>query len=179
MKRCLILLAVIACACSKPFDPAKKATDLVRRNYPDCEKIIMVKVDTVTLGENLQYRIERQKGFVKDAEADVARYSGYVKEFRSSKSIAASYRQALHHADSVLNKRRQLLFALDSLKDATLDMANTPAAYQVCVAYNYPNNLVWIQLDYDGTLLKMSKRMSDLLFSPGRDMPGYLEVLKQ
>lgn len=179
MKRILILLALAVCACSQPFNPAKKAVRLVYRHYPDCEKIIMVDVDTVTLGTNLEYRIKQQQREVEYAEAEVDRYKGYVKEFRNNRRIANDYRKWLHNADSILNRRKLRLSALDSLKAATLDIADTPTAYQVCVAYNYPSNLVWIQMDEDGTLLKISKSIMDLFFNPGGDMPGYFEIIEK
>lgn len=179
MKRIIILLALTVCACSQPFNPAKKAVRLVFGHYPDCEKILMVDVDTVTLGDNLEYRIKQQQREVEYAEADVDRYKRYIKEFRNSRRIANEYRRDLHKADSILNRRKLRLSALDSLKAATLDIAGTPTAYQVCVAYNYPANLVWIQMDKDGTLLKISKSIMDIFFNPGEDMPGYFEIIEK
>lgn len=179
MKRILILLALTVCACSQPFNPAKKAARLVFRHYPDCEKILMVDVDTVTLGDNLEYRIKQQQEEVEYAENDVRMYRRWVKEFRSTKSVADDYRKRLHDADSILNRKKLRLSALDSLKAATLDIADMPTAYQVCVAYNYPSNLVWIQMDEDGTLLKISKSIMDLFFNPGGDMPGYFEIIEK
>jgi hypothetical protein len=180
MKRCLILLALIVGACTtSSFDPAKKAARLVWRHYSDCREIIMIDVDTITLGDNLQYRIEQQKKNIEYAKSNVNMYRRRIREFWSSSVIASGYRKDLHRADSVLNKEKLRLADLDSLKQATLDIANTPAAYLVCVAYNSPMNLVWVQLDEYGTLLAISKRREDLYLNPGRDMPGYFEITQK
>ena len=178
MKRYIILLVLITGACTtSSFDPAKKAERLVWRHYSDCREILMVDVDTVTLGDNLKFHIERQQESVRRSERDVKMYKGLVKEFRSSKVAASSYRKYLHRADSILNVEKLRLADLDSLRRATLDIADTPAAYQVCVAYNSPTNLVWIQFGEDGELLAMSKRMEDLYIKIGHDVPGYLETV--
>ena len=163
--------------CSAANNPAKKAEALVWKNYRDCEKIIMVDVDTITLGDNLDYRIEQHKRHVEESESEVKMYKRYVKEFKSSKMLVESYKKQLHKADSSLIIAKRKLADLDSLKLATLDISGIPAAYQVCVAYNSPSNLVWIQMDADGTLLKMTKNRSELFFNPGSDMPGYFEIL--
>lgn len=180
MKRCLILLALTVGACiTSSFDPAKKAARLVWSHYSDCREILMIDVDTITLGDNLEYRIKQQQRDVEYTEADVNRYKGYIKEFRNNRRIANEYRRDLHKADSILSRKKLRLSALDSLKAATLDIANTPAAYLVCVAYNSPTNLVWVQLDEYGTLLVISKRREDLYLNPGRDMPGYFEITQK
>ena len=163
----MFIALITSCSLSK--DPAKKAERLVRANYRDCEKIVYVSVDTITLGDNLQYRIEQQERYVKNAESDVKMY----------RRLGAGYGKYIHGADSTLDMARKRLAALDSLKQSTLDIANTPAAYQVCVAYNHPNNLVWIQLTTDCTLLKMSKRREELFLNPGSDMPGYYEIYER
>jgi hypothetical protein len=175
----LIFIASVIVGCPMSNNPAKKAEHLVWRNYRDCEKIIMVDVDTITLGDNLDYRIEQHKRHVEERESEVKMYKRYVKEFRSSKMLVESYKKQLHKSDSSLTISKRILADLDSLKLATIDKAGIPTAYQVCVAYNSPSNLVWIQMDADGTLLKMSKNRSELFFNPGADMPGYFEILNR
>lgn len=173
----LIIISSIIIGCSRSIDPAKKAVRLVRTNYPDCEKIISVDVDTITLGDKLDYRISRQIRQIEYAESQVQMYKGFVNEFRGSKKLSDGYKNDLQRAEEKLERSKKFLAALDSLKQATLDIANTPAAYEICVAYNYYSNKVWIQLDADGTFLTMSKSITDLLLNPGEDMPGYDELL--
>ena len=177
MRKSIILLALLVVACTSTFNPAKKAERLVWANYRDCEKILMVDVDTITLGQNLQYRIDRQKLIIQERESDVHMYKELVKEFRNSPKLASDYRGGLHCADSILQKEKRRLTSLDSLKMATLSIANTPAAYQACVCYNYIGNFVWVQLELNGKVLAISKRQGDMLLNPGKDMPGYIEII--
>lgn len=179
MKKGILLLALMVYACTSSFEPATRAEGYVWRNYPDCKKIIMVSVDTITLGDNLEYRINQQKRHIEYAKSQVRLYEGLAREFKQTRALATIYNNELHTADSALNIERRMLAGLDSLKRVTSDIADTPAAYEVCVAYNSPGNLVWIQLNADGTLLKMSKTRTDMLLTPGADMPGYFDIYRR
>lgn len=178
----LTLLALCAYGCSGS-SIANKAERLVRANYPDCEKILMVDIDTITIGDNLRYRLKQQKQYLEFTEANIEMYQGAIKEFKqygaSGKSYADEYRQKLQEEEKKLTMQKQMISALDSLKAARADISDVPAAYQICVAYNYPTNLVWIQLDAGGTLLKISKRREDMLLNPGLDMPGYFDIIEK
>lgn len=180
MKRFLIitLLALVGCAGKESI--ADKAVRLVRTNYPNCEKIIAVEVDTITLGDNLDYRIRQRQRGVEYSQSQVDYYKGTIKEFNrygaSARKIVDGYKDDLRQAEADLEREKRFLAALDSLKQATLDIAGTPTAYEICVTYNYYSNRVWVQLDADGTFLKMSESISDLLLNPGEDMPGYIEI---
>lgn len=181
MRRILLLLApVLIIGCGRG-DITSEAVRLVKKNYRDCNRIIMVDVDTITLGDNLDYRIKNTQRHIHECEMEVGQYRReiefYKKQGRYSKSIVEMYQKHLARADSTLSLEVEFLRCLDSLKLATLDIAGTPTAYQVCVAYNYPDNLVWIQLNEFATPLKISKIQSDMLLNPGKDMPGYLELL--
>ena len=166
--------------CSHSVSIEDKAIGLVKNNYRDFEKVIFVKVDTITLGDNLSYRMQQNEHSIKFGEMQVKSHQDRIKEYEkygaSAKSMIDGATEDLRKAESLLNRERERLNALDSLRLATLDKAAIPAAYQVCVAYNYPTNFVWIQLAPDGTLLKMSKNREDLFFNPGEDMPGYFEI---
>ncbi|MBR4805877.1 MAG: hypothetical protein IK042_05200 [Bacteroidales bacterium] len=181
MKKILFLLApFLITACSTGDIITDKAVRLVKSHYRDCETILMVDVDTVTLGHNLDYRIEYVKRHVHEQEEEVARLKkeiAYYKKLGGWASFVKMYQSDLARADSTLQLERDFLHGLDSLKQATLDIADTPTAYQVCVAYNFPSNLVWIQLDESARLLKISKNNMDMLLNPGQDMPGYLKLL--
>jgi len=184
MKRTAQFLALLflVSGCTLFGDPiAMKAVRLVRANYSDCEKILSVSIDTVTLGDNLDYRISQHSRNISHDEFQVKYYQDCINTFKrygsSSRSIVDSYRKDLEKADSVLRQDKEILASLDSLKQATIELADTPTAYQICVCYNYATNLVWVQLAEDGTFLRMSKRMEDLLLNPGSDMPGYYDII--
>ena len=182
MKRALLFFFILALlGCAKKESIADKAVRLVRTNYPDCEKIVSVEIDTITLGDNLNYRINQQHRHLEYSQSQVDFYNETIKEFNRNGSFARKivdgYKDDLSQAEKDLEHNKKMIAALDSLKQATLDIADTPAAYEVCVAYNYYSNKVWIQLDADGTFLQMSKSVLDLLQNPGEDMPGYAEIV--
>ncbi len=185
MKKLMItfLSALLVFGCSHGDPIVDKAVRLVKSNYRDCEKIIFVKVDTVTLGDNLKYRMEQNERNIKDDESWVSIYQDRIQEYRrygsSAKRLIDGAIADLSKADSTLNMDRLRLAALDSLRLATLDIAERPTAYRVCVSYNQPTNFVWVQLAADGTFLKMSKDMNDLYLNPGEDMPGYFEIYER
>lgn len=56
----VLLLLCVACASE---DIAHKAVRYVKANYNDVSEIILCSVDTVTLGDNLEYRIDQAKRF--------------------------------------------------------------------------------------------------------------------
>ena len=149
-------------------------------NYRDCEKIVYMNIDTVTFGDNLEYRISQADNDIQYKKGQVQLYKDYIKEFkrygRSAKRVVDGYQIDLQKADSALTRAFAWRHALDSLKQATLDITTTATAYTINVQYNYVGNMVWVQLAEDGTFLAMSKRQEDLLLNPGEDMPGYFDL---
>lgn len=63
MRRLLPLLLLLCFACAGEESIETKAVQYVRANYNDVSEIILCSVDTVTLGDNLEYRIEQAKRF--------------------------------------------------------------------------------------------------------------------
>ena len=159
MKKFLfIILASILASCTGGDFIRSRAEHFVRSTYPDVDKILYYSVDTITLGDNMNYRIEQAKDHLKSAQDFAERFP----------------RQS--YLDDVERESARLQ-ALDSLLASTSpDVLNTPAAYQCCVAYNTPTNLVWLQIDPYGNLIVISKDRLKLYYNPGGDIPGYLEV---
>ncbi len=159
MKKALfVLAAVIVASCSGGDYIRSRAEYFVRHTYPDVDRILYYSVDTITLGDNMNYRIEQAKEHLKSAHR-------FAESFPSKK-----------HLEDVVRESARLK-ALDSLRSVTApDVLETPAAYQCCVAYNTPSNLVWVQLDPYGNLLVISKDRMKLYLNPGGDIPGYFEV---
>ena len=148
-----IALALLLAGCSGGDFIRSRAEHFVRRTYPDVDRILYYSVDTITLGDNMNYRIEQAQQFVKEAG------------WRDKED---------------LDRETARLHALDSLLAATSqEVIDTPTAYQCCIAYNVPSNLVWVQLDPYGNLLQISKDMMQLYLNPGEDLPGYFEVNKR
>lgn len=148
-----IALALLLAGCSGGDFIRSRAEHFVRRTYPDVDRILYYSVDTITLGDNMNYRIEQAQRLVKEA--------GWMD-------------------NEDLDRETARLHALDSLLAATpQDVIDTPTAYQCCIAYNVPSNLVWVQLDTYGNLLQISKDMMQLYLNPGEDLPGYFEVNKR
>ena len=178
-----VILSIFLIGCTHSETLQEKAVRLVSTNYPDCEKIVHIGIDTVTFGDNLDFRINQANNDVKYRNGQVEMYENYIKEFKrygsSAKSIVDGYKKDLHRADSILAHALAWRCALDSLKQATVDIANTPTAYTINIQYNYIGNMVWVQLANDGTFLKMSKNHNELLLNPGEDMPGYFETYKK
>ena len=134
-----IALVIIVTACSESDRIESRAKHFVKRTYSDVDRIIMVDIKPVTVGDNLDYRIERAR----------------------------------------LAKETAWCAALDSLKASLGEELNVVTAYNCAVAYNYPNNLVWVQLDKFGNLLKITKDGRERLLNPGNDAPGYFELWKK
>ena len=154
----IIILASILASCTGGDYIRSRAEHFVRSTYQDVDRILHYSVDTVTLGDNMTYRIEQAKQHLKDAQ------------------FFAERTKNQNDQDKVARESARLQ-ALDSLLAATSpDVLNTPAAYQCCIAYNTPTNLVWLQLDPYGNLLVISKDRMKMYFNPGADLPGYLEV---
>lgn len=174
MRKLLSFLLLSLVACSSP-SIEKQAASIVRKAYGGTQ-LLHVSVDTVTLGDNLDYRIEQARRQASSDSADVRRQQRYVNEFRGT-SFAKSYNEYLKDAESKLSESLQKVADLDSLKRARLDIADTPAAYQCCVIFDDPMNIVWLQLSPDGKVLKMSRSLNDLYLNPGADMPGYLDLV--
>ena len=155
-----IALALLLACCSGGDFIRSRAEHFVRRTYPDVDRILYYSVDTITLGDNMKYRIEQAQRLVKEA--------GW-------RDKEAGWRDK-----EDLDRETARLHALDSLLAATpQDVIDTPTAFQCCIAYNVPSNLVWVQLDTYGNLLQISKDMMQLYLNPGEDIPGYFEVNKR
>ena len=181
LSRLFVVVSVLFVAgCLGEDGIEETASRLIRRNYPDCQKIISINVDTVTFGDNLAYRIKQAAQSTDMARSMVEMYEDDIMEFsrygKSGKSFVDARRKDLAAADSTLSLALAWQAALDSLKHETADIADTPVAYTICAQYNYVGNFVWIQLATDGTVLKISKRIEDMLLNPGYDMPGYYDL---
>lgn len=159
MKKFLfIILASILASCTGGDFIRSRAEHFVRSTYPDVDRILYYSVDTVTLGDNMDYRIKQAK-----------------ERLKSAQHFAESF-PSMNYLDDV-ERESAWVRALDSLKASTArDVLETPAAFQCCLAYNTPTNLVWVQLDPDGNLLNIAKDMMKLYLNPGDDVPGYFEL---
>ena len=161
MRRIVYLLAVLVmAACSSGNDIKSKAESFVRSTYGDVDRILSVRVDTVTLGDNLDYRIQQTERNMEFAAMMFRDYGGETYE-------------------KDLNKYKDRISALDSLKAASADILGDPAAYNCIVVYNNPSNLVWVQLDPYGNLLNITKDMEKILINPGADVPGYVQIVSK
>lgn len=170
----IILISTLA-SCSGGDYIRSRAEHFVRDTYPDVDRILYYNVDTITLKNNLEYRIEQAEQFIHFAEEmleltersnmERVRYSGAPDE------------KGVKEKTEKLQFEKDRKAALDSLMKATPpDVLNSPAAYQCCIAYNTSNNLVWLQLDPVGNLLVISKDRMKMYLNPGGDVPGYFEV---
>ena len=139
---------------------ASRAEHFVRSTYNDVDRILSVKVDTVTYGDNLDYRIERAQSNTEFAAHMFRTYKG--------EKDAEGLKDALAWEAT-----------LDSLKQAAGDILEEPAAYSCIVTYNRPGNLVWVQLDKSGNLLNVTKDVDKILINPGDDVPGYLDAYRK
>lgn len=158
MKRILILAVFLMTACSGGDFIASRAEHFVRTTYSDVDRILSVHVDTVTYGDNMDYRIEQATRNMEFAADMFRRYGS-------------------DRAEQDLMKERAFVSALDSLKEASADILGKPTAYNCIVSYNNPGNLVWVQLDTYGNLLNITKDVEKILLNPGADVPGYREIL--
>ena len=164
----LLLIAIIAVSCGRGYNPAHMAELYVKAAYPDYRNTIYCKVDTVTYGDNLNYRIEVVQRRIDEDLSNLDYYKRWGGTF--SKDRITSLTKSLES-----NEKR--LAALDSLRQNS-DLLNHPTAYTVCIAYNQPTNFVWVQMDEYFELLKISKRLEDMYYNPGNDVPGYLEIIR-
>lgn len=151
-------------ACSGKDLITSRAEHFVRKTYNDVDRIISVVVDTVTLGENMDYRIHQARHGMEFSAMMFRDFGGKTYE----ESLA---------------KDRAWVAALDSLKAVSADVLRTPAAYNCIVTYNdpgvNPGCIVWVQLDPAGNLLNITKEPEKVLLNPGGDVPGYFEVWKK
>ena len=151
-------------ACSGKDFITSQAEHFVRKTYNDVDRIISVVVDTVTLGENMDYRIHQARHGMEFSAMMFRDFGGKTYE----ESLA---------------KDRAWVAALDSLKAVSADVLGTPAAYNCIVTYNdpgiNPGCIVWVQLDPAGNLLNITKEPEKVLLNPGGDVPGYFEVWKK
>lgn len=164
MKRILILAALMMAACSGKDTISSRAEHFVRTTYNDVDRIISVRIDTVTLGENLDYRIQQTEHNMEFAAMMFRDYGGKMYE-------------------EELAKYKVRMASLDSLKTASADILGKTAAYNCIVVYNDPNInpgcIVWVQLDPDGNLLNITKDPEKVLLNPGADVPGYLQIVRK
>ena len=157
----IIILASILASCSGGDFIRSRAEHFVRSTYPDVDRILYYSVDTVTFRDNMDYRIEQANEHLKSAQR-----------------LAESFPRQNYLKD--VERESAWVRALDSLKASTAqEVLDAPAAFQCCVAYNSPTNLVWVQLDPAGNLLNIAKDMAKLYLNPGDDVPGYFELWKQ
>lgn len=171
-----ILLASSAIlACSGKDVITSKVEAYVYNTYNDVGKILMVKIDTVTVGNNLDYRIEQGRQNLKLAEdllkmqersaKELARYGGKPDASR------------IEDAKNNVEREKGRVAALDSLRSSlSTEVLNETAAFFCSVAYNSPTNIVWVQVDPSGNLLAIDKDRMKMLINPGKDVPGYKEI---
>ena len=139
---------------------ASRAEHFVRSTYNDVDRVLSVKVDTVTYGDNLDYRMEQARHRMEFSAMMNRDYGGKAQE----ESLA---------------RDKAWVAALDSLKGVSGDILRDPAAYNCIVVYNNPSNLVWVQLDRYGNLLNITKDVEKILLNPGEDVPGYFDTWKK
>lgn len=162
-------------ACSGKDVITSRVKAYVHTAFNDVDRILTVKIDTVTVGDNLDYRIEQGRQNLQFAETlleneernarELARYGGTPNTSR------------LEDAKSNVEREKGRVAALDSLRNALApDAIGETAAYFCCVAYNNPTNLVWVQVDPSGNLLAIDKDRMKMLINPGKDAPGYQEI---
>ncbi len=178
-KYLFILMASLLTGCSGGDFIRSRAEHFVRSTYPDVDRILHYSVDTITLGDNMNYRIEQSKENLKHAEFNLEYSERSAERNRRGglMSVYASDTARVRQNREEVARQTARLQALDSLLANTAqDVLDAPAAYQCCIAYNTPDNLVWLQLDPYGNLLVISKDILKLYYNPGGDVPGYLEV---
>lgn len=172
MKRYILIilaLATVVTGCSQESIIRSNAKSFVRSTYNDVDRIIYVSIDTVTIGDNLDYRIERaaiNKGY---AESSL---KSAILSAEEMKRYGYDYTSSVKSATERLAEQTAWCAALDSLKASLGDELNEVAAYNCIVTYNRPGNMVWVQLDPFGRLLQISKDAGERLLNPGRDAPG-------
>lgn len=171
-----LALATIVVACSESDLIESRAKHFVRRTYNDVDRIIMVDIKPVTIGDNLDYRIERaaiNKGYAESSLKTAILSAEELKRY------GYDYTSSVEEARARLAEETAWCAALDSLKASLGEELNLVTAYNCAVAYNYPNNLVWVQIDKYGNLLKITKDARERLLNPGNDAPGYFELWKK
>lgn len=179
MKKILLLLIVLLAGCSGGGLIRSRAEYFVRRTYPDVDRILYYRVDTITLGDNMNYRIEQAKERVKMAESALkhAKWTAEMNRRDGFKSLYASDTARVREYQEDVDRETARLQALDSLLANTAqEVIDTPAAYKCCIAYNDPANLVWLQLDPYGNLIMITKDILKLYYNPGNDLPGYMDI---
>lgn len=177
MKKIVFALAVLcAVSCSGGDFISRQAVRYTKSYYRDFDRLIMCSIDTVTLGDNLDYRREQASLHVRHSRLFLEEEESYLEQMR--KLGGGKDTSSLHECRLSLDKDTAWKSALDSLKGAlSNDVLSSITAYNCCVAYNYPNNLVWVQLDANGRLLSITKdRRREWLLNPGEDVPGYFEL---
>lgn len=156
----LFAFSAIFPSCSGKDVMASRAEHFVRSTYNDVDRVLSVKVDTVTYGDNLDHRMEQARHNMEFSAMMNRDYGGKAQE----KSLA---------------RDKAWVAALDSLKGVSGDILGDPAAYNCIVVYNNPSNLVWVQLDRYGNLLNITKDVEKILLNPGEDVPGYFDTWKK
>jgi len=63
MKRLVIFLLLGIAACTASPNMSQRAVNYVKGQYSDFDQLILCSVDTVTIGDNLNYRIEQAQRF--------------------------------------------------------------------------------------------------------------------
>ena len=129
----LFAFSAIFPSCSGKDVMASRAEHFVRSTYNDVDRVLSVKVDTVTYGDNLDYRMEQARHNMEFSAMMNRDYGGKAQE-------------------EILARDKAWVAALDSLKGVSGDILGDPAAYNCIVVYNNPSNLVWVQLDPAGNL---------------------------
>lgn len=175
------LLSIISCSTSHEKIREEKVMSAIQKSYSDFNNVITIMVDTVTFGDNLDFRIEQCQKDIQRITRDIEGYHRDLKDDKryNYKSLAEIHQRYLEESEAKLEKENLRHQALDSLKSAIGDSGEEIAAYTYCVAYNYPTNLVWVQIDALNNILVVTKDIKKLLLNPGGDVSGYYEVLER
>lgn len=150
----------------------------VKQCYPDFDKIILMSVDTVTIGDNLSYRMEQAQHSIDWNQSQAEYYRTRLQENKRHgfASLSKLDQESYDDYSSMVEKEKQRYAALDSLKHAIGPINNQVTAYTYQITYNYPGNIVWAQIDAFNTILVVTKDRNKVLFNPGEDAPGYFEI---
>ena len=156
MRRFLPFIVVaLVFACNRGDFIKSQAKNYAVANYGKLGKSPQVTVTPVTIGDNLDYRIEQG---------------------RSNQEFAAMLLRDFGHGEEDLARITARTAALDSLKGALGDdVLSEITAYDCVVAYE-TGDTVWVQMTPTGILLRITRDAKKRFVNPGEDAPGYAEI---
>lgn len=176
MKKFVFILAIASiAACSMDNSLKSKAAFYATQAYGTPGTLLEYSVDTVTIGDNLNYRIQSAFKAADFAESILSFEEASAKELKSfgGSPDMASLEKSRRRVEMANGK----LAALDSLKEALApEVLNQVAALTFILVYNNPGSIVYVQMDPEGNLIAVANNSDDCLINPGEDAPGYLEI---